>query len=86
MKIFGSFIIVKMTWQYTICGDNEISDYKILWFFHDDINFFDCKFSMISRSTVTCQDKEFMKICASFMIVRMTGQYTICGDNEISEL
>ena len=26
-----------------------------------------------------------MKICGSFMIVRMTGQYIIIGDNEISD-
>ena len=47
--------------------------------------FFDCKFSMISRLIISWQDKEFMKICGSFMIVRMTLQYTICGDNEISD-
>ena len=85
VKILRSFIIVRMTWQYIICGDNEISEYKIFWFFHDNITFFDCRFSMISRLIVTWEDKEFMKIGGSFMIVRMTGQYTICGDKEISD-
>ena len=47
--------------------------------------FFDCKFSMISRLIATCQGKEFTKNCRSFMIVRMTGQSTICGDSEISD-
>ena len=41
-------------------------------------------FSMISRVIVTCDDKEFMKICVSFMIARMSEQYIICGHNEIS--
>ena len=33
MKICGSLMIVKKTGQYTICGDNEISDYKIPFIF-----------------------------------------------------
>ena len=40
---------------------------------------------MISRLIVTCEDKEFMKICVIFMIARMSQQYTICGPNEISD-
>ena len=44
VTILGSFIIVKMTWQYTICGDNDISDYKLLWFFHNDIKFLSVSF------------------------------------------
>ena len=40
---------------------------------------------MISRLTVTCEDKELTKTCGSFMIVRMTEQYTICGHNEMSD-
>ena len=40
---------------------------------------------MFSRLIATCENKEFTKICGSFMIVRMTKQYTICGHNEISD-
>ena len=40
---------------------------------------------MISRLIVTSHDKEFTKSCGSFMIVRTTKRYTICGHNEISD-
>ena len=33
----------------------------------------------------TCEGKQCTKTYESFMIVRMTGQCTICGHNEISD-
>ena len=49
-----------------------------------DIKLFDARFFLISKCVVTCEEKEITKTCGSFMIVTMTGQYVICGHNEIS--
>ena len=40
---------------------------------------------MILGLTATCEGKEHTKSSESVRIVRMTGQYTICGDNKISD-
>ena len=40
---------------------------------------------MISKLIAACEGKEFTKACGTFMIVKMTGQYIIHGDNEISD-
>ena len=41
---------------------------------------------MIAKVIITYEDKEFRKICACFMIIRTTEQYTICDHIEISDL
>ena len=46
-------------------------------------NFLTVGIFIITRLIVTWEDKECTKTCGSFMIVKMTEQYTICGHNEI---
>ena len=56
---------------------------KFFVFLHDDIKFFDCRFSIVLKVITTCEDKEFIKIHVSFMITRATEQSG--GHIEISD-
>ena len=56
---------------------------KSFVFFHDDIKFFDCRFSIVLKVIITCEDKEFVKIHVSFMITRTAEQSG--GHIEISD-
>ena len=37
---------------------------------------------MISRLILPGEGKEFKNSCGNFMLVRVTGQYTVCEDNK----
>ena len=56
---------------------------KSFAFFHDDIKSFDCRFSIVLKVIITCEDKEFIKIHVSFIITRTTEQSG--GHIEISD-
>ena len=50
------------------------------------IKFFECiLFSVMSSVIITCEDNEFIKTCLSFMIIRTTEQYSVCGHIEVSD-
>ena len=86
MKVCGSFMIIRMTGQYTICVDNEISDYKIPFIFKI-YNIINDTQVMRTRNITTEQDTicgcvEYCdyKISSVFVIYNMIKQYTICVD------
>ena len=79
-------MIVRMTGQYIICGDNEISHYKIPFIFiiYNTIN--DTQVvrtrNITTEQDTICGYRECCdyKIFSIFVIYKMTKQYTICED------
>ena len=86
MKILGSLIIVRMSWQYTTCGDNEISVYKIPFIFkiYNIIN----DTQVVRTLNITTEQDTFSgykeyydyKIFSIFVIYKMIEQYTTSED------